>query len=55
MFTSTRHTTGCRFSIRALAFAGTGLVALEHVYIMVLEVFLWTTLRGRKAFDSTPE
>ena len=26
------------------------LVALIHVYILVLEMFLWTTPRGRKAF-----
>lgn len=39
----------------ALALVGTSLVALEHVYIMVLEMFLWTTPRGRKAFNLTPE
>ena len=37
------------------ALAGTSLVALEHVYIMILEMFLWTTPRGRKAFDLTPD
>jgi len=31
------------------------LVALEHVYIMVLEMFLWTTPRGRAAFGTTAE
>jgi len=31
------------------------LVALIHVYILVLEMFLWTTPRGRKAFKLTPE
>ena len=31
------------------------LVALLHVYILVLEMFLWTTPRGRKAFGLTPE
>lgn len=31
------------------------LVALEHVYIMVLEMFLWTRPQGRKAFNLTPE
>ncbi len=25
-------------------------VALEHFYFMILEMFLWTTPRGRKAF-----
>jgi putative membrane protein len=32
-----------------------GLVALIHVYILVLEMFLWDTPRGRKAFGLTPE
>ena len=31
------------------------LVALLHVYIMVLEMFMWTGPRGRKAFGLTPE
>ena len=31
------------------------LVALIHVYIVVLEMFLWTTPRGRAAFGLTPE
>lgn len=30
-----------------------GLVALIHLYIMVLEMFLWDTPRGRKAFGTT--
>jgi putative membrane protein len=32
-----------------------GFVAIIHIYIMVLEMFLWTTPRGRKAFKLTPE
>lgn len=32
-----------------------GLVALLHVYILVLEMFLWTGPQGRKAFGMTPE
>lgn len=32
-----------------------GLVAIEHVYILVLEMFLWTKPRGLKAFGNTPE
>ncbi|GAA2700865.1 DUF1304 domain-containing protein [Actinoplanes palleronii] len=32
-----------------------GLVALIHVYILVLEMFLWTKPRGYKAFGLTPE
>lgn len=31
------------------------LVGLIHVYILVLEMFLWTTPKGRKAFGLTPE
>ena len=31
------------------------LVALLHVYILVLEMFLWTTPRGQRAFGLTPE
>lgn len=31
------------------------LVALEHIYILVLEMFLWTKPRGRKAFGLSPE
>ncbi len=33
----------------------TALVALIHVYIVVLEMFLWDTPRGRKAFGTTAE
>ncbi|WP_409342816.1 DUF1304 domain-containing protein [Paenibacillus sp. MBLB4367] len=29
------------------------LVAIEHVYILVLEMFLWTTPRARKSFGLT--
>jgi putative membrane protein len=32
-----------------------GLVALIHVYIVVLEMFLWTKPRGRAAFGFTEE
>jgi putative membrane protein len=31
------------------------LVALEHVYILYLEMFLWTTPRGMKSFGTTKE
>jgi len=31
------------------------LIALEHVYILYLEMFLWTTARGMKAFGTTRE
>lgn len=33
----------------------TGIVALIHVYILVLEMFLWTRPQGLKAFGLTPE
>ena len=33
----------------------TALVAAIHVYIVVLEMALWTTPRGRAAFGLTPE
>jgi putative membrane protein len=32
-----------------------GLVAVEHVYILYLEMFLWTTPAGLKAFGTTKE
>lgn len=31
------------------------LVALLHIYILVLEMFFWATPRGQKAFGLTPE
>lgn len=30
-------------------------VAVLHVYILVLEMFLWNTPRGRRTFGLTPE
>ena len=33
----------------------TGTVAAIHIYIVVLEMVLWDTERGRKAFGMTPE
>ncbi len=38
-----------------LANAVVALIALLHVYILVLEMFLWDTPKGRKAFGMTPE
>jgi putative membrane protein len=38
-----------------LALALVALMALLHVYILVLEMFLWTTPRGRRAFGTTKE
>ena len=39
--------------VAALIFAG--LAALLHVYIWVMESFLWTAPRTRAAFGTTPE
>lgn len=33
----------------------TGLVALLHLYFLVLEMFLWTKPYGRRVFNLTPE
>jgi uncharacterized membrane protein len=38
-----------------LSSIGTGVVALIHVYITVLEMVLWTKPRGRKAFGLSVE
>jgi putative membrane protein len=32
-----------------------GLVALEHLYILYLEMFAWTAPRTRRTFGTTPE
>lgn len=32
-----------------------GLVALEHLYFLYLEMFAWTTPRVQRAFGTTPE
>ncbi|WP_036735375.1 DUF1304 domain-containing protein [Paenibacillus zanthoxyli] len=32
-----------------------GIVALEHLYILYLEMFLWTTPKGLKAFGTTKD
>ena len=41
--------------MHALAAVLVALVGLIHVYILVLEMFWWTTPKGRKAFGLTPE
>ncbi|MFI4968260.1 MAG: DUF1304 domain-containing protein, partial [Gammaproteobacteria bacterium] len=38
-----------------LALILTALVALLHVYFLVLEMFLWDTPYGRRVFRLTPE
>lgn len=41
--------------MRAVARLLTGLVALEHVGILVLEMFFWDHPVGRRVFSMTPE
>ena len=41
--------------MKLLAQAAVLLIALEHVYILVLEMFLWTKPAGRKAFGQTQQ
>ncbi|MGW4770681.1 DUF1304 domain-containing protein [Nocardia sp. NPDC004278] len=41
--------------MRVVAEVVVGLVALLHIYILVMEMFLWTTPRVRAAFGSTAE
>lgn len=38
-----------------LASLGVVAIALLHVYILVLEMFLWRTPRARAAFGTTPD
>ena len=40
---------------RTIAVVLTVLVAIEHLYILVLEMFLWTKPAGLSAFGLTPE
>ncbi len=42
-------------SLKKLSVVLVALVAIEHVYILVLEMFLWTEPRGMNAFGLTPE
>jgi putative membrane protein len=41
--------------MQTAAFALTGLVALLHLWFLVLEMFLWTKPYGRRTFGLTPE
>ena len=57
-----RHTAGTarraawyNSSVTVLANVLVTLVAVIHVYILVLEMFLWRTPRGRAAFGTTSE
>ena len=41
--------------MKKIATALVALVAIEHLYILVLEMFLWTKPAGLRAFNLTPE
>ncbi|PJZ47307.1 DUF1304 domain-containing protein [Leptospira brenneri] len=41
--------------MKVLSLILTGFVAVEHVFILVLEMFLWKTEFGMKTFQLTPE
>ena len=41
--------------MKKISFVLAALVALEHIYILVLEMFLWTKPAGLRAFGLTPE
>lgn len=41
--------------MHSIATIATGLVAILHVYILYLEMFLWDTPKGRKAFGLKAE
>jgi len=41
--------------MQQLAHLAVALMAALHLYILVLEMFLWTTPKGLKAFGLTPE
>ena len=41
--------------MKRIADALVAIVALEHIYILVLEMFLWTKPAGLRAFGITPE
>ena len=47
--------TGYRVAVMIVADIMVALVALVHVYILVLEMFLWTTPTGLRAFGFKPE
>jgi putative membrane protein len=47
---------GCHAAVvKVLADVLVALVALAHAYFLVLEMFLWTTPRGRATFGTTRE
>lgn len=41
--------------MHTVATIATGLVAVLHIYILYLEMFLWDTPKGRKAFGLSKE
>jgi putative membrane protein len=46
---------GCPSTMHGLRIALVALVAIEHLYILILEMFLWNTPRGRRAFGTSEE
>jgi putative membrane protein len=52
---SAAHQARERIDMQVVAEVLVGIVAAIHVYIVILEMFLWKTPRGRKAFDLTAE
>jgi putative membrane protein len=44
-----------KFVVETIAKILIAVVALEHLYILYLEMFLWTKPAGLKAFGTTPE
>lgn len=41
--------------MRIAALVATGLVAVVHVYILIMEMFLWRTERVRRSFGTTAQ
>ncbi|CAH1219844.1 MULTISPECIES: DUF1304 domain-containing protein [unclassified Paenibacillus] len=41
--------------VRLISMIFVALVAIEHIYILVMEMFMWTSPRTMKTFGTTPE
>lgn len=54
-FRSRRRNLKYGYQVTLTANVTVAIVAAIHVYILVLEMFLWTSPRGRKAFGTDPE
>src|SRR5262247_2049286 len=44
-----------KYMVELLSSILVGLVALEHLYILYLEMFAWTTPRVQRIFGTTPD